>query len=255
MKTLLVSIIASLLSSSLFANEHYVYKASVLMALKATLVIDIEKAEFDNESVLRINSRSKVHAFGKEVVDLDYIGLNDVTTFEPKLNIECEHSTKQTKNNCRSVKFLPQGQFLYKQYHNDKTVLEDLVYGGENVVLKDIIEQQPSYNPNIDKVYDFSSIVLLIKYLDLSKDHPFIDLYVAVNESIAKVRVSYVQELAGNKSWIKLTPINPAPEDFKIAFPYKIIYDRKLKAVSEIHQKLPYVGDVTIALDTKASRF
>ncbi len=255
MKKISLFVVSLFFTFSLFANERYVYKASVLMALKARLVIDVDKAEFNNATVLRIRSNSTVNAFGKEVANLDYIGFNDVSTFEPKLNIECEHSEKQSAKNCRSVKFLPQGQFLYKNYHNDKTVIEDIEYGGENVVLKDIVDQQPTYNPNEHKIYDLASIALLIKYLDINKDHKNLELFVAVNESIAKVQVSYVQELGDNKMWIKLTPINPPPEDFKIAFPYKIIYDRNLKAVTEIHQRLPYVGDVEITLDVKASKF
>lgn len=254
MKQIFSFIISSLFTFSLLANEHYVYRASVLMALNATLVIDVDKADFNNKTFLHIKSNSNVRAFGKEVVNLDYIGFNDVTTFEPKINIECEHSSKQTRNNCRSVKFLPLGQFLYKEYHNDKTELEDLIYGSENVVLKDIINQQPTYDPNRDKIYDLSSIALLIKYLDLNKDHRDLELFVAVNQSMAKVKVSYVQDLGENKMWIKLTPINPPPQDFKISFPYKIIYDKKLKAVTEIHQMLPYVGDVSISLDIKASK-
>lgn len=255
MKTILTLLMSLLLTTPLFAKERYVYKASVLMALKAKLVIDVEQAVFKNENVIFVKSNSNVEAFGKEVANLDYKSYNDTNTFEPKINIECEHSNKQTSKNCRAVKFLPQGQFLYKEFHNSKTVLEDFEYGNENVVLKDIADQQPTYNPNEHKIYDIASIALLVRYLNINRDNKNLELFVAVNESMAKVRVSYVQDIDASKMWIKLTPINPTPEEFKLPFPHKIIYDKKLKAVTEIHQLLPYVGNTVIKLDLKESSF
>lgn len=255
MNLIFTLLISSLFSNSLMASDRYVYKASVLMALRAKLIIDVEQSVFKNETVVFVKSNSNVEAFGKEVANLDYMSYNDATTFEPKINIECEHSKNQSSKNCRAVKFLPQGQFLYKHFHNSKTVLQDFEYGNENVVLKDIADQQPTYNPNEHKIYDIASIALLVKYLNISKDNLSIELFVAVNESMAKVRVSYVQDIDANKMWIKLTPINPPPEEFKMPFPHKIIYDKKLKAVTEIHQILPYVGDTVVKLDLKESRF
>jgi hypothetical protein len=237
------------------AKEHYVYKASILAVLNAKLVIDVEKVIFNNEPMLQVKSNSNIHFLGNEIVNMDYLAFNDLTTFEPKINIECEHSKKSSQNNCRSVKFIPQGQFLYKESHNVNTVLEDLEFGGVNVALLNIIDQQPTYNSNEDKVYDIASIVLLIKYLEINKDHRDLDLFIAVNKQITKTRVSYVQDIDENLLWIKLTPINPGPDDFKGEFPHKIIYDRRLKTVTEIHKKLPYVGDVVIKLDVKASKF
>lgn len=242
-----------ILSCSLSAKEHYVYRASIFKVLNAKLIIDVNDEVIDNIPVLRVTSNSTVRFLGNEIVNLDYVALNDITTFEPKINLECEHSDKQSEKNCRSVKFLPQGQFLYREFHNQKTVLEDLVYGSADVELLNIIDQQPSYNPNENKIYDIGSIVLLVKYLEINKDHRDQELFVAVNHQIAKIRMSYVEDIDNNLMWIKMIPIKPAPEDFKGEFPHKIIYDRRLKTVTEIHKKLPIVGDLVIKLDKKAS--
>jgi hypothetical protein len=244
-----------IIANSLCAKEHYVYKASIFKVLNAKLIIDVEDGTYNNVPVVNIKSNSNIHFLGNEIVNLDYLAHNDVKTFEPQLNIECEHSKKQGDQNCRSVKFLPQGQFLYKESHNDITKLEDIESGSLNVTLMDIITQQPTYNPNEHKIYDIASIVLLIKYLDISKDHRDIDLFIAINKQMMKVRISYVQDIDENQMWIKLIPLNPGPEEFKGEFPHKIVFDKRLKTVTEIHKKLPYVGDVVIKLDKKASRF
>lgn len=250
--------ILSLLAFSLQAREHYVYKASIFKIINAKLTIDVDQAVYDNSPVLMIKSNSYAHFLGSEVTNIDYIAYNDINTFEPKLNVECEHAKKQNsdqKNNCRAVKALPLGQFLYRAFHSDKTPLEDLDYGMQNVTLENVNAQQPTFNPNTDKVFDIASIVLLVKYLNLNKDHREQELFVAVNRTITKIKATYVQDIDANKMWIKLDPLWPGPENYKTDFPHKIIFDRRLKAVTEVHKKLQVVGDIVISLDKKASSF
>jgi len=253
MKKIYFIVLSFLVTTSLFANEHYVYKVSILKVFRAKIIIDVEPRTFNNLPALSVKSNSQIRFMGKEIANLDYLAFNDAITFEPQINIECEHSENQSTKNCRSVKFLQEGQFLYKNSHNNRTVLEDLKFGEPEVVLEEVLAQQPTYNPNEHKIFDIASIVLLIKYLDINKDHRDLDLFIAVNRQMTKVKISYVQDIDANKMWIKMTPIWPGPEEYKGDFPHKIIYDRRIKTVTEVHKKLPYIGDVVIRLDEKLS--
>jgi hypothetical protein len=253
--TKLITLITLIILTSTGHAEHYEYKARVLLALSARLTFDVKKVEYQGTPAISVRSKTKVHALGANVVNMDYEGINDAKTFSPFINIECEHSKKRSSKNCRSVKFLPYGDFLYKRFASNKTELKDFALGDEFVTQKNIIDQLPEFNPNEDLIYDVAALALLVKYLDIAPKKKSIDLHVAINESMAKINVSHVKELPGNQMWIKLTPVIPAPHEFKMSFPHKIIYDRNLKAVTEIHQKLPIVGNTVVRLDRKASRF
>ncbi len=236
-----------LLSSNVLADEHYLYKASILGTLNAKINISVSDDFFNNEKVLKISSNTTVRFLGNEVINIDYLALNNPLNFEPLLNIECNQDKKDSGNNCKAIKFLPDGIFLYNQLHQDKTKLIDFGTETTGVELNHIIDQQPTFDSSKDKVFDIGSIILLVKYLKLDKNHPEQDLFVAINHQIALIKVSYVKDISPDEMWIKLAPINPGPDQVG-EFPHKIIYNKKISAVTEVHKKIPIVGNLIVKL-------
>ena len=242
-----ILLLSFLLCSSAIADENYLYKATILGTLNAKLNINVSEGLFNNQKALKITSNTTVRFLGNEVVNIDYLAFNNPSNFEPLLNIECNHDKKDSGNNCKAIKFIPDGIFLYKQLHQDKTQLIDINIDQKDVETNHVVDQQPTFNPAIDKVFDIGSIILLVKYLKLDQNNPEQDLFVAINRQIALIKVSYVKDISPDETWIKLTPINPGPDEVG-EFPHKIIYNKKIGAVTEVHKKIPVVGNLIVKL-------
>lgn len=241
-------IAAFLFSTFAFADENYTYRATILGTLNAKININVSESIYNNQKAIKITSNTNVRFLGKEVINIDYLAFNNPQNFEPLLNIECNQDKKDNGNNCKAIKFLADGIFLYKQLHQDKTNLVEINQGTPEVETNHIVDQQPTFNPAIDKVFDIGSIILLVKYLKLDPKNPEQDIYVAINRQIALIKVSYVKDISADEMWIKLTPINPGPEEVG-EFPHKIIYNRKIGAVTEVHKKIAIVGNLVVKLD------
>ncbi|MBT7768028.1 MAG: hypothetical protein HN730_12795 [Bdellovibrionales bacterium] len=247
------------MTTSISAKERYVYEARALVVAKATLVIDVEDVDLDGQKYKAITSNISVRLLGKKLIDLDFQSLNVADSFAPVKNIECYLEKKRLSNpadkNCRSVHFLENGEYLYLNHRQTSTNLIGLRRDMPNVEEYNVLDIHQDFDKQNDRVFDLASIALLVKYLHLSAENPNKDLFVAVNKSVVKVRISYVKDIGRNKIWIKITPLHPAPEFYKRPFPHKIVYDHKRKAVTQIHQKLPIVGNAVIKLSKKRSSF
>jgi hypothetical protein len=241
-------VITTLLFTKLaFADVNYLYKASILGTLNAKININVSEGMYNNQKALKITSNTNVRFLGNEVINIDYLAYNNPQNFAPLLNIECNQDKKDNGNNCKAIKFLSDGIFLYQQLHQDKTNLIELSENTPGIETNHIIDQQPTFNPAIDKVFDIGSIILFVKYLNINQKNPEQDLFVAINHQIALIKVSYVKDITPDEMWIKLTPINPGPDDVG-EFPHKIIYNRKIGAVTEVHKKIPIVGNLIVKL-------
>lgn len=248
MKKLIVLFSTSLFTFLAIADESYTYRATILGTLNAKININVGEGIYNNQKAIKITSNTNVRFLGKEVINIDYLAFNNPQNFEPLLNIECNQDKKDNGNNCKAIKFLSDGIFLYKQLHQDKTNLVEINQDTPEVETNHIVDQQPTFNPAIDKVFDIGSIILLVKYLKLDPKNPEQDIYVAINRQIALIKVSYVKDISPDEMWIKLTPINPGPEEVG-EFPHKIIYNRKIGAVTEVHKKIAIVGNLVVKLD------
>ena len=125
----------------------------------------------------------------------------------------------------------------------------------QGVTIFDINEQQPDFDQNLDHLYDIASLALTIEQLNLSVENPERIFYLAVNKTIAMAKVQFVKNISKNEQWIKIIPLRPSIDEFDTPFPHKIIYDTHLRVVTEVHQKLPIVGNTVIKLNKKKSAF
>jgi hypothetical protein len=258
-RLIILTVLLSVLFITSSAKERYVYKARALLVAKASTVIEAETIERDGRIFKSISAVSKAKAFGKELVNLEFKSLNDAEDFAPIKNVECyldkKHLRDPDKKNCRSVHFLENGEFLYLRYRKISTELISLSRDMPNVEEYNIQDVHQDFDPVRDRVYDLAAIALLVRFLELGPENPYRDLFVAVNKSIVKIRVSYISNLGNNKISIKLTPLRPGPDEFEEPFPHKIIYDTNIRVVTQIHQKLPLVGNTIIKLSKKDSSF
>ncbi len=248
-----------LLVDGLGAKERYVYKTRVLLVAKAKTIINVDDIQKNSKQLKSISSNSRVKLFGREIINLDFRSVNNTENFVPINNIECYQDKKHTqdpaKQNCRSVQFLERGEYLYLRHRQLQTELIPLDRSTIGVEEFNVLDAHPDFDPDNDVVYDLAAIALLMKYLDLGPENPAKELFVAVNKSIAKIEVSYVKNIGSNKISIKLTPLRPGPDEFEEPFPHKIVYDKSLRVVTEIHQDLPVVGNTVIRLSRKDSSF
>lgn len=244
--------------SSLFAagKKTYLYETRVLLAAKASLKIEVQDTVYKGRPVKFIRSNSFAYLFGKEIYNLDYMAYSkkDLT---PITNIECEiqKNLPATERNCKQIQFLEHQQFVYKRLRLAKTSLPELTMNDSEAQLFDITEQQPDFDQSRDRIYDLASLALTVEHLNLTKQNPSKIFYIAVNKTIGKVQVSLVKNISRNLQWIKITPIRPSAAEFDTPFPHKIIYDTKLKVVTEVHQKAPVVGNIVIKLNKRKSSF
>ncbi len=244
--------------SSLFASNKqiYVYETRVLLAAKATLKIEVENSIFNGAPVKFIRSNTHAYLFGKEIYNLDYMAYSKMD-LTPITNIECEIEKKDDPDdkNCKQILFLEHQQFAYKKLHLKATQLPPMHENDQGVTIFDINEQQPDFDQNLDHLYDIASLALTIEQLNLSVENPERIFYLAVNKTIAMAKVQFVKNISKNEQWIKIIPLRPSIDEFDTPFPHKIIYDTHLRVVTEVHQKLPIVGNTVIKLNKKKSAF
>lgn len=244
--------------TSLFAagKKTYVYETRVLLAAKASLKIEIQDSVYKGEPVKFIRSNTFAYLFGKQIYNLDYMAYSR-NNLAPITNIECEIKKHlgPTEKNCKQIHFLDHQQFVYKKLRLTKTALPELIENDSEAQRFDINDQQADFDQARDQLYDLASIALSVERLNLTKQDPERIFYIAVNKSIGKVKVSLVKNISRTLQWIKLTPIHPSVAEFDTPFPHKIVYDTKLKVVTEVHQKAPVVGNIVIKLNKRKSSF
>lgn len=257
MKILMIPLLLCL-SSSLFAanKKTYVYETRVLLAAKASLKIEVQDSTYKGMPVKYVRSNTFAYLFGKQIYNLDYMAYTkqDLT---PITNIECEIKKRPdpTRKNCRQIKFLEHQQFLYKQIALRKTSLPELHENDSEAQLYDISDQQPDFDQARDQLYDIAALALTVEHLNLSRSNRERTFYLAVNKEIAKAKVVWVKNINSHLQWLKIIPIKPSIEEFDTPFPHKIVYDTRLKVVTEVHQKAPVVGNIVVKLNKRKSSF
>lgn len=247
-KTTLFLLLFLFINSYAYAYQKLIYKGKKGFIAKLYTVYEVKDVVYQGNPVKEIYSYGKVKLFGSTKLKFRYKSLNyeDENAYRPILNIQ--HDEKKGKIRSRAQKFDKDYSFLY--LHDDSMPFElreifDDTPGARRVDIKSF---HPEFDAEEHVIFDFSSLILSIKFLNLTTDNNTYTAYVATKSKVRKVIIKLIRDLPKNMQEISVNIIGSSSYN-----PDKIILDNNLNVVREIHGNAPVVGSYKIVLDLKNS--
>lgn len=242
--------------SHLYADQKFVYTVNKFLVGNATLVYEVKDTEHLGAPALMISTHGKATVFGSVVQKGSSEAITYPDDYATIMSSSCETpQPEQRQYPCIHLNLFENGYFLIKPFEGDKARLESLEEGAPGVALKDVFADNPEFDPHNDRIFDTTSMLLKVRQLLFSADHPSYTFFVNYFDLVRKVKLTLARELPKGLQEIKITLENGQPADFNYNLPQKLELDTKKNVVTKIFGRSKDYGSFVAKLDLRESKF